>query len=194
MLTEFPLESPYPSEVNTDSMISRPPGSPDDDVTTLDTEDESSFLSNIDSIHNGKEILSRFDEIRQYIVGLGVSSPNSFRDSRSPQYKALHWISEVDPLQRAVPANASGSFQLVQRYSLAVLFYAHDGARWYSSAAFLQGEKLECDWSEHVDGYDFPLGVGCNEKEEVISLFLSKYINYLRHQLIESNSNILLRS
>ena len=58
-----------------------------------------------------------------------VSGSEVFLDFESPQYRAAVWLADVDPL--SLPVSQSTP-QLLQRYSLAVLYYTMNGDMWLS--------------------------------------------------------------
>ena len=101
---------------------------------------------------------------------------NLWNDS-TPQGKAI-WLlaeedgSEVDPLDSEV---------LVQRYALAVIFYATGEETWIDKAHFLSNMSV-CHWNEldeddcDYDYYSY-LGTNCNDGNyEVNTLSLGKFL------------------
>ena len=58
-----------------------------------------------------------------------ISGSEVFLDFESPQYRAAVWLADVDPL--SLPVSQSTP-QLLQRYSLAVLYYTMNGDMWLS--------------------------------------------------------------
>ena len=58
-----------------------------------------------------------------------ISGSEVFLDFESPQYRAAVWLADVDPLNLAVSQLTP---QLLQRYALAVLYYAMNGDMWLS--------------------------------------------------------------
>ena len=93
-------------------------------------------------------------------------------DADSPQGKAVQWLAETDPAELPVPPTMEykDSFRFVQRYSLAVAFYAWGG--WNTTEVpFLTGDN-ECNWNT---GGESAVGAQCNHHNEVSSLNLRKY-------------------
>jgi hypothetical protein len=95
-------------------------------------------------------------------------------DPSSPQFKAYQWILNDDPLQLL----ASDVPQLPQRYYLATLYYATNGASWDECGPptgatpcanvlqrFLSGSP-ECMW----------LGVTCGTSQEIGSINIRKFL------------------
>jgi hypothetical protein len=101
--------------------------------------------------------------------------------ANSPQQRAARWIADEDPLNMPLPASNDyeDAYKFVQRYALAVLYYAWAGEKkWVMDYQFLSGQD-ECDWNlkyQIKDSDDlFELGVKCNEDKEVDYLFMRKF-------------------
>lgn len=96
---------------------------------------------------------------RTFLADTFVSSPEDLADSGSPQHKALKWISKEDTLRVAIPENPTDigttkARKFVQRYALAVFYYATQGETWFYPFSFLSG-KDECEWYEvHSEGQE----------------------------------------
>lgn len=94
-----------------------------------------------------------------------ISSPEELSSVGSPQNRAMRWISEEDSLEidpRSVPAD-----RILQRYSLAVLYYATGGnSSWVDQFNFLS-PTAECEWNSVAIA-------GCDDQGYVIGLDLSK--------------------
>jgi hypothetical protein len=91
-----------------------------------------------------------------------VSDPDALKDARTPQYKARQWILYEDPQWDDLSnLEASGVTQqhIIQRYALAVLYYATNGPTgWGANHGWLLGG--ECDepaW----------FGLACDSQGEV---------------------------
>jgi len=66
-----------------------------------------------------------------------------FQNASTPQYRAFQWLTEED----AHAVRSTDHRRLVQRYALAVLYFATGGeTSWVESFEFLQGDH-ECSWS-----------------------------------------------
>eukprot|EP00980_Cylindrotheca_fusiformis_P017777 scaffold5605_cov128-Cylindrotheca_fusiformis.AAC.18 len=105
------------------------------------------------------------------LPGVDLSS----MDPSTPQYKALQWIANRDPLELEVVLNA----ELIERYSLAVFFFSTSGrdswrlkSRWLTSAH-------QCNWYR----------VGCNYRKQVTSISLTS--NGLRGEIPTELGNLL---
>ena len=96
----------------------------------------------------------------------------------SPQKRAARWIADEDKMNMPLPAstNYEDAYKFVQRYALAVLYFAWAGEeKWIFNYQFLS-EKDECDWNYKYKAGDsdeeFDLGVKCNEDQEVNYIFM----------------------
>ena len=79
-----------------------------------------------------------------------------WEDPSSDQYKAKNWL-EKDP-----NAGKYSNAQTLQRFALATLHFATNGARWKNATYWLDYDHHECEWS----------GASCNDEMEYKSLFL----------------------
>jgi hypothetical protein len=111
-----------------------------------------------------------------------VSSRDDIANEDSPQNLAAHWIATEDELQVPVPSSLrdANAYKFVQRYALAVLYYALSGDDWEFDHHFVT-DVDECGWS---DGFkagttEFHLGVGCNDKGQVYTLYMRKFFEVL---------------
>lgn len=96
---------------------------------------------------------SRFDEVVDYLST--HSNSNDLNTPGIPQNLAARWIADTDELN--VPINETTKF--LQRYALAVLYFAMGGPTfWTSQLGFLSTED-ECSW--------FELGVEDGVKDEL---------------------------
>ena len=114
----------------------------------------------------------RLAEIRNIVLSLSKEEETtSLYNPSTPQYEALLWIAERDPLQISLEDIP----RLRSRYALATLFYATDGTRWYGSYDFLSGNH-ECDWSPDPVTHLGRRGISCNDNEEVVSIMFGKFL------------------
>jgi hypothetical protein len=94
-------------------------------------------------------------------------------NTSSAQFLAAKWMADVDTLQ--VPLSEDAGF--LQRYALALLWFATEGDEWRESVDFLTATH-ECDWHvpfQRSDRSVFQMGVKCNALSKVTSLTLRKY-------------------
>lgn len=73
-----------------------------------------------------------------------ISGEEAFFDINSPQYRALLFVAEDDPL-KLNPNDPSVSTQIIQRYVLSVLYFATNGPSWKQRVYWLTGQH-ECGW------------------------------------------------
>jgi hypothetical protein len=93
-----------------------------------------------------------------------ISSSESLSDPNSPQYMAKQWIIEEDPLQLA-PSDFVSDERILQRYSLAVFYFATGGSESWKPNSWLQGE--ECSGQ-------FWIGLSCNDSNEIRAMAFGK--------------------
>lgn len=88
--------------------------------------------------------VQRLQEVQSFLTQF--SDEVALYDTATPQYYAAAWIANDDGLQVPVPRSAdySKSFKFVQRYVLALMYFALNGYEWtYSLTGFL-GPGTEC--------------------------------------------------
>lgn len=112
-------------------------------------------------------------------IGEGISikssdDPNSiFKDQSSPQYRAFNWLAHNDAYRRNNLDSISDQ-ELIDRYALAVLYYADLGLTWNNQLNFLSPVSA-CSWNNGIDSEDEnAAGVYCSGNE-VTFLQLGSY-------------------
>ena len=122
---------------------------------------------------------SRVDDVVNYLSD-SFADRKSLQAKNSPQRKAAKWIADEDKMNMKMPAttNYADAYKFVQRYALAVLYFAWGGDQnWIFKYQFLS-EKDECDWNYEYTSNEsddaFQLGVTCNDDGEVDYLFMRK--------------------
>lgn len=105
------------------------------------------------------------DEVIEKVSLLSSTDDVIFwKNPRTPQNVAMSWYTYDDTLGY----QNSESFS-IQRFSLAVFFFASNGAQWTSLQGFLSGEK-ECSWG----------GIVCDESSQTVEeINLRKFENFL---------------
>lgn len=124
--------------------------------------------------------LSRHQEVQDFLSF--YSEREDLERAGSPQFFASRWIADEDLRASDLPESTEydDSFVFVQRYILAVLFFATGGSEWKFNAEFL-AVKSECDWNLGLradqaitpagsDRWD--MGAACNDDGEVNQIFL----------------------
>ena len=86
---------------------------------------------------SGAEYFPIFNALRE------VTDVQTLVDEDSPQFKAFNWLVNWDPLRMTHQDPA-----LVQRYALAVLYFATNGPRWFKKDGWLTKSDV-CQW-DHV--------------------------------------------
>lgn len=122
---------------------------------------------------------SRMNDVVNFLSD-NFADRTALEENDSPQKKAAKWIADQDPLNMPMPASNGyeDAYKFVQRYALAVLYFAWGGdEEWVFDYNFLS-KKDECDWNTDYKTSDsdqtFQLGVRCNDDKEVDYLFMRK--------------------
>ena len=120
----------------------------------------------------------RRQRVQEYLTSNGISSRRDLESESTPQYLATDWIAHEDELRLEIPEANSEADSFVQRYVLAVLYYALGGPNWKMTMDFLI-EKSECSWFDFTgadDRFDpdSMLGVNCNANKIVNSITIRK--------------------
>lgn len=139
----------------------------------------------------------RFLEAIEWLSEHDISSMESLTTANTPQFQAARWISDMDAEHLDIPVhvdmdadylqfNASLEEQheahhrhvvyerFLQRYVLAVFFFALEGPFWNHDLLFLS-ENHECSWYKTEvanDGEKLAVGVTCNDKLLVVDIFI----------------------
>ena len=85
---------------------------------------------------------NRFQPMKEMFIE--ISGEKVFLDTNTPQYRALAFLSEQDPL-KLNPMDPIISTQIIQRYVLSVLYFATNGPSWKHRVYWLTGQH-ECGW------------------------------------------------
>lgn len=120
----------------------------------------------------------KFNYFVEFLSESGVTSVHHLITTGTPQNNALMWLSRDDTaLPTSNPTNLFTDFRFVQRYVLAVLYFALNGSEWKDKANFLAPEH-ECAWfaPEYFDQFfrrNYAVGVTCDPVEmRVQDIFL----------------------
>jgi hypothetical protein len=112
-----------------------------------------------------------------------ITPTAKFKDITSPQYMAAKWIADVDDYDMEIPhdpTNVDDSYDFVQRYVMAVFYYALGGDEWQDDYGFLSSSSV-CEWNEALpqdttpDGNDpdfWYLGVTCDDSDEIVQIYM----------------------
>jgi hypothetical protein len=92
-----------------------------------------------------------------------VSGAEALLDDSSPQFRALRWLANDDPMVLDMDSSPT----LVERYIVAVLYFATSGEGWEDQRNFLSAIAV-CEWNNDL------IGTVCNEDDLVVDLNLRK--------------------
>lgn len=123
----------------------------------------------------------KLEAVINFLDETRVTSRDVLLEPQSPQNMAIQWMVFQDSAQRPVPSDLLGSEALryVQRYSLAVFYFATGGpTEWKEQLNFLSPSH-ECDWFENqlVDASierHHTLGVSCNAEKMATQLLIPR--------------------
>lgn len=145
---------------------------------TLTNEDDDLFdntlLDDMNDIEDFTDDSSTDDVVSDYIALFrasdiedqlqSISDSDALHDWMAPQGRAFQWLVNED--ERMINANDP---YLVQRYVLAVLFYATNGENWNNEALHWMSLMHECFWNKKVKGR--LVGVTeCDEDKNVVRI------------------------
>jgi hypothetical protein len=105
-------------------------------------------------------VCSRECQLRDILLRNKVLGAETLQDDSSPQSQALHWLANDDD---ALDLKSTSDEILVERYVLAVLFYATDMEGGSNVLNFLKAAPV-CEWK----------GVTCNANNLTVALDLGK--------------------
>ena len=89
------------------------------------------------------DAMIRFAEVTTVLNSVPVSDPATFQDNTTPQYEAAWWLAAVDPAM--LDFATTPMEDVVERYILALLYYATNGENWKDQEGFLSAEQV-CFW------------------------------------------------
>jgi hypothetical protein len=115
------------------------------------------------------KLSNRFREAMPIVIT--VTPEAILVDPTKPQYYALKWLADVDSAQLDFSAANS---RVLQRYALAVLYYATQGYAWSNAFNFLSTVN-ECEWNGTHNGERAGVG-GCSGDGLVTSLTLGRLL------------------
>lgn len=96
---------------------------------------------------------------RMMFRDLLVNTSNAlFSEESTPQAKALNWIVDEDPA--ALSLDTATADVIRERFAVACLYFATNGAEWTSDLGFLSADSI-CNWN---DGES--LGIFCDESSQ----------------------------
>ena len=89
----------------------------------------------------------RYEDIQAFVVQNRISTLSDLQDPSSPQHKAAKWLANKDGMHMTVPPplEATSSTAFIERYVLAVFYFATGGPDWTQSLNFMSSEHV-CTW------------------------------------------------
>jgi cytoskeletal protein RodZ len=145
--------------------------------------------------------MERLDQIHIFLLGSGISSESDLKDPSKPQYLATQWIANEDDSDIPETNDYDTSYAFVQRYVMAVFYFALNGPSWSNQLNFLSVDLDTCDWNLNIDVKDpppgtdetnFDFGVSCWDEQAgeysdvvtyiFISTLFSHVLSLLRQQ------------
>ena len=95
----------------------------------------------------------RYDSVEEYLVTMAVSSADDLLREDSPQHLAAKWIANADGMRMSIPTPSSDisgnsdDWNFIERYVLAVFYFATGGPNWRYQLNFLSPNHV-CAWYE----------------------------------------------
>ena len=122
----------------------------------------------------------KLGQVKELLVRHVVSNSDDLNTMGSPQWNAMHWITLVDEAQLQLPDenDQDAVYKYVQRYVMALLYYATNGQAWEHGLHWL-GSKGICDWLDFVGDVNHKkhnTGIGCDADGNMKILSLGKEI------------------
>ena len=128
-----------------------------------------------------KENTARGTAVLDFLVENEISTSFDLENIESPQYHAAKWIADYDGMKLGIPQYGE-HIAFVERYVMAVLFYALDGQHWKHNLNFLSPNHI-CTWYEEytvANDEDTASGVGVHGCMKVDDKDLAPFSLYLR--------------
>lgn len=131
---------------------------------------------------DSKVVESRLSEVQRLLAKNGISTLSTLEDQGKPQYHAAKWIADHDAMKLALPTLNADSQTFVERYVMAVFYFALRGSNWHNKLKFLTVRSV-CDWHfamtlrEGAQKRRVEFGVQCDESMSVVNIFISKFVH-----------------
>lgn len=121
-------------------------------------------LIGVSFVFKDSESSQRTEDVVKFLSNF--SDPDALQNEDSPQYRAARFLADESPVSLTIPAEGEDSSRFLQRYALAVFYYATGGDDWENSWNFLSNEN-ECDWKERIKKNDMtiPFGIKCEDEQ-----------------------------
>jgi hypothetical protein len=121
---------------------------------------------------------ARMEASMAFLARFSGSSLANLDDPLKPENMAATWIARDDALAYKIPDSPEDAdfTSFLERYALAVFYFALNGPDWQDRTSFLDGTHV-CDWNSTLtldDGEVVTYGITCNSKKEVTALLMRK--------------------
>jgi hypothetical protein len=101
-----------------------------------------------------------------------VADAEALQDESSPQFRALRWLANENTT--VLDLDSTSTVILLERYILAVLYFATGGGVWFDQLNFLSASSV-CEWNDgQIQGSSFSRGALCNDDDLLVDLNLRK--------------------
>jgi hypothetical protein len=135
-------------------------------LTTNDDNNNNMDSSSIDSVVTPTAVPTAcaiiLDCLAKILLQNEVADADALQDESSPQFLALRWLAENDPA--VLDLDITPTVILVERYVLAVLYFATGTEGGLNKLNFLLSASSVCEWKD----------VFCNGDDLVVALLLGK--------------------
>eukprot|EP00980_Cylindrotheca_fusiformis_P012203 scaffold2962_cov126-Cylindrotheca_fusiformis.AAC.19 len=146
----------------TDSSGPTPPQTPPTEPPSSTPPTENPF--------QGDAKLARLYSILEPIAPSGFYEYDAVAEEKTPEYEAWAWLSQRD-MSFDTNREYTPSWKIVERYALAVFYYATNGDNWLYSFGFLSNTPV-CEWKRD-DGNGFDYGIRfCSSDGSVTMLYM----------------------
>ena len=124
-----------------------------------------------DNIFVEEAELSRLEKLRGLLSPELSNSEEVLYDQGTPQYDALTWVANEDPLQIDLD-NPKDVNYIYERYGISLLYFALGGDEWWNTYNFLSATTV-CDWNDgEDDGEESFEGINCDDGRSVTGIHL----------------------
>lgn len=122
----------------------------------------------------------KLGQVKELLVRHVVSNSDDLNTMGSPQWNAMHWITLVDEADLSIPdeSDKDAVYKYVQRYVMALLYYATNGQNWEHGLHWLGSESI-CEWLDFVGDVNHKkhnTGVGCDADGNIKIVSLGKSV------------------
>lgn len=122
----------------------------------------------------------KLGEVKDLLIRHAISSSDALNMMGSPQWNAMHWITLVDDAKLALPDenDKDALYKYVQRYVMALIYYATNGQSWVHGLHWLSSTSI-CEWLDYVGDVNHQkhnTGIGCDADGNIQIFSLGKSV------------------